>query len=72
MGNAMNKDKVHDKETHGTSSYINENTSVDKVKGPNLLERAKEEIEALAGSVHTNMEHHSSPHEKKDGNYLNR
>lgn len=72
MGNAMNKDKVHDKETHGTSSDINENTSVDKVKGPNLLERAKEEIEALAGSVHTNMEHHSSPHEKKDGNYQNR
>lgn len=68
----MNKDKVHDKETHGTSSDINENTSVDKVKGPNLLERAKEEIEALAGSVHTNMEHHSSPHEKKDGNYQNR
>ncbi|PUZ70475.1 hypothetical protein GQ55_2G233400 [Panicum hallii var. hallii] len=66
MGNAMNKDKAHDKETHGTSSDINENTSVDDVKGPNLLERAKEEIEALAGAVHTKMEHHSSPHEKKD------
>ncbi|CAN6224230.1 unnamed protein product [Urochloa humidicola] len=64
MGNAMNKDKLHDKETHGTSSDINENTSLDKVKGPNLLERAKEEIEALAGAVHTNMEHHSSG--KKD------
>jgi len=58
MGNAMNKDKVHGKETHGTSSDINENTSVDEVKGPNLLERAKEEIEALAGAVH----------EKEDGN----
>ncbi|OEL20019.1 hypothetical protein BAE44_0018960 [Dichanthelium oligosanthes] len=66
MGSAMNKDKVHDKETHGISSNINENTSVDKVKGPNLLERAKEEIEALAGAVHTKMEHHSSPREKKD------
>lgn len=62
----MNKDKVHDKETHGTSSDINENTSVDKVKGPNLLERAKEEIEALAGAVHTKMEHHSSPLEKDE------
>ncbi|PAN12100.1 hypothetical protein PAHAL_2G242100 [Panicum hallii] len=66
MGNAMNKDKGHDKETHGTSSDINENTSVVDVKGPNLLERAKEEIEALAGAVHTKMEHHSSPHEKED------
>ena len=64
----MNKDKVHGKETHGTSSDINENTSVDEVKGPNLLERAKEEIEALAGAVHTKMEHQSSPHEKEDGN----
>ena len=54
----MNKDKVHGKETHGTSSDINENTSVDEGKGPNLLERAKEEIEALAGAVH----------EKEDGN----
>jgi len=62
----MNKDKVHGKETHGTSSDINENTSVDEVKGPNLLERAKEEIEALAGAVHTKMEHQSSPHEKED------
>ncbi|XP_066390165.1 uncharacterized protein [Miscanthus floridulus] len=66
MGNAMNKDKVHDKETHGTSSDITEKTSVEKVKGPDLLERAKEEIEALAGAVHTKMEHHSSPHEKKE------
>lgn len=62
----MNKDKVHDKETHGTSSYITEKTPVETVKGPNLLERAKEEIEALAGAVHTKMEHHSSPHAKKD------
>jgi len=38
MGNAMNKDKVHDKETHGTSSNITEKTSVEKVKGPDLLE----------------------------------
>lgn len=62
----MNKDRVHDKETHGTSSDITEKTSVEKVKGPNLLERAKEEIEALAGAVHTKMENHSGPHENKD------
>ena len=70
MGNAMNKDKVHDKETHGTSSDIIEKTSVEKVKGPDLLEWAKEEIEALAGAVHTKMEHHSSPHEKKEGKII--
>jgi hypothetical protein len=40
------------------------------VKGPDLLERAKEEIEALAGAVHTKMEHHSSPHEKKEGKII--
>ncbi|XP_062199784.1 uncharacterized protein LOC133902204 [Phragmites australis] len=66
MGSVMNKDNVHDKETHGTSNDITKNTSVDKVKGPNLLERAKEEIEALAGAVHTKMEHHSSPSKKDE------
>ncbi|KAJ1289435.1 hypothetical protein BS78_02G163700 [Paspalum vaginatum] len=66
MGGAMNKDRVHDNETHGTSSDITEKTSVEKVRGPNLLERAKEEIEAVAGAVHTKMEHQSSPRENKD------
>uniref|UniRef100_A0A0E0M0D8 Uncharacterized protein n=1 Tax=Oryza punctata TaxID=4537 RepID=A0A0E0M0D8_ORYPU len=58
----MNKDKVHDKETHGTSNDITHKTSVDKVKAPNLFERAKEEVEALVGAVHDKMEHNSSPH----------
>ncbi|TVU09325.1 hypothetical protein EJB05_42791 [Eragrostis curvula] len=62
----MNRDKIHTKETHGTSSDITNKTSVDKVKGPNLLERAKEEIEALIGAVHDKMERHSSPRDKKD------
>ncbi|GJM98975.1 hypothetical protein PR202_ga16029 [Eleusine coracana subsp. coracana] len=62
----MKKDKIHTNETHGTSSDITEKTSVDKVKGPNLFERAKEEVEALIGAVHDKMEHHSSPREKKD------
>ncbi|KAF0913234.1 hypothetical protein E2562_020389 [Oryza meyeriana var. granulata] len=57
----MNKDKVHDKETHGTSSDITNKTPVDKVKAPNLFERAKEEVEALVGAVHDKMEHDSSP-----------
>uniref|UniRef100_A0A0D9XCY7 Uncharacterized protein n=1 Tax=Leersia perrieri TaxID=77586 RepID=A0A0D9XCY7_9ORYZ len=57
----MNKDSVHDKETHGKSNDITNRTSVDKVKAPNLLERAKEEVEALVGAVHEKMEHHSSP-----------
>ncbi|KAL6599325.1 hypothetical protein ACP70R_045819 [Stipagrostis hirtigluma subsp. patula] len=61
----MNKDRVHDKETHGVNSDITEKTPVEKVKGPNLLERAKEEIEALVGAVHNKMDH-SSPLEKKD------
>ena len=66
----MSKDKIHHKETHGTSGDITEKTSVGQVKGPNLLERAKEEIEAIIGAVHDKMEHHSSPRAKKEGNLL--
>ncbi|XP_015696487.1 uncharacterized protein LOC102720905 isoform X2 [Oryza brachyantha] len=62
----MNGDKVHDKETHGTSSDITNKTSVDKVKAPNLFERAKEEVEALVGAVHNKMEHNSSPRGNND------
>ncbi|KAG0493073.1 hypothetical protein HPP92_006179 [Vanilla planifolia] len=36
----------HSKETHGTSDDIDENTPIDKVKGPSVFQRAKEEIEA--------------------------
>lgn len=66
----MNKDSIHKKETHGTSDDISENTSVEKVRGPNLFERAKEEIEALVAAVHDKMEHHSSPRRKEGGNLL--
>ncbi|CAA6672811.1 unnamed protein product [Spirodela intermedia] len=45
-------EKIHHKETHGTSDDIDENTPIDRVKGPNLLERAKEEIEALIEAIH--------------------
>ncbi|GJX41493.1 hypothetical protein Tco_0256483, partial [Tanacetum coccineum] len=45
----------HDKETHGTSNDIDEDTRVEKVKGPGFLERAKEEIEAVVeAAVHPN------------------
>ncbi|KAI4990834.1 hypothetical protein ZWY2020_039205 [Hordeum vulgare] len=61
----MNKGSIHKKETHGTSDDISEDTSVEKVRGPNLFERAKEEIEALVASVHDKMEHRSSPCRKE-------
>ncbi|XP_044381163.1 uncharacterized protein [Triticum aestivum] len=61
----MNKGSIHKKETHGTSDDISENTPVEKVRGPNLFERAKEEIEALVEAVHDKMEHHSSPRRKE-------
>nr|GEV86371.1 hypothetical protein [Tanacetum cinerariifolium] len=45
----------HDEETHGTSNDIDEDTPVEKVKGPGFLERAKEEIEAVVeAAVHPN------------------
>lgn len=49
---SLQKIKTHTNETHGTSADISENTPVDKVKGPNVFERAKEEIEAIAEAIH--------------------
>lgn len=42
----------HHKETHGRSDDIDENTPISQVKGPNVFERAKEEIEALIQTIH--------------------
>ncbi|WCJ39490.1 hypothetical protein M5689_020476 [Euphorbia peplus] len=42
----------HNKETHGTSDDIDENTPVDEIKGPGVFERVKEEIEALVEAIH--------------------
>jgi hypothetical protein len=67
----MKKGSAHHKETHGTSGDISEETSVECVRAPNLLERAKEEIEALVSAIHGKMEHHSSPRRKEGGNLLN-
>ncbi|XP_049399045.1 uncharacterized protein LOC125862959 [Solanum stenotomum] len=42
----------HHKETHGRSDDIDDKTPLSDVKGPNIFERAKEEIEALFHSIH--------------------
>ncbi|XP_062087721.1 uncharacterized protein LOC133794496 isoform X2 [Humulus lupulus] len=45
------KSPTHDKETHGTSDDIDENTQIDEVKGPGVFQRMKEEIEALVDAI---------------------
>ncbi|PIN20663.1 hypothetical protein CDL12_06644 [Handroanthus impetiginosus] len=45
------KSHKHHKETHGTSDDIDEKTPIDEVKGPNVFQRVKEEIEAVVESV---------------------
>ncbi|XP_073298193.1 uncharacterized protein [Primulina huaijiensis] len=58
----------HHKETHGRSDDIDENTPISEVKGPNVFERAKEEIEALIQTIHPKRDTRnvvSSP--KKEG-----
>lgn len=42
----------HNRESHGLNSDIDENTSVDDVRAPNVFERAKEELQALAEVFH--------------------
>ncbi|KAK7411919.1 hypothetical protein VNO78_03363 [Psophocarpus tetragonolobus] len=42
----------HKKETHGLNNDIDENTSIDDVRAPNVFERAKEEFQALAEVFH--------------------
>ncbi|KAJ1704571.1 hypothetical protein LUZ63_004350 [Rhynchospora breviuscula] len=62
--NKKEKMQIHDKETHGRSEDIDENTSLEKVKAPNLIERAKEEVEALVGAIHHPKHHHH--HQSKE------
>lgn len=45
----LHKQKTHHNATHGSSNDIDEGTPIYKVKGPNVFERAKEEIEAITG-----------------------
>ncbi|KAL6554947.1 hypothetical protein OROGR_006205 [Orobanche gracilis] len=42
----------HHKETHGWRDDMDVNKSMSDVKAPNLFERAKEEIEAIVGTIH--------------------
>ncbi|XP_019416541.1 PREDICTED: uncharacterized protein LOC109327826 isoform X3 [Lupinus angustifolius] len=46
----------HNKETHGTSDNIDESTPPNEVKGPNVLERVKEEFEAVLHAIHPKKE----------------
>ncbi|OAY79060.1 uncharacterized protein LOC109704270 [Ananas comosus] len=62
----MHKQKAHHRETHGTSDDIDEDTPVNKVKGPNVFERAKEEIEALLETIQSKDEANRDSSEKKD------
>ncbi|CAH2037153.1 unnamed protein product [Thlaspi arvense] len=41
----------HEEETHGRSEDIDEKTKVDDVKGPGVIERMKEEMEAIVDAV---------------------
>ncbi|XP_018848579.1 uncharacterized protein LOC109011730 isoform X2 [Juglans regia] len=50
------KSPDHLKETHGRSDDIDKNTQVDEVKGPNVFERVKEEVEALVETIHPKKE----------------
>ncbi|KAM0969836.1 hypothetical protein EV1_017798 [Malus domestica] len=62
--------KHHTKETHGRSNDIDESIPIDHVKGPNVFERAKEEIEAILEAIHPKKEEKnpvSTP--KKEGGF---
>ncbi|XP_072984117.1 uncharacterized protein [Typha latifolia] len=64
----MLKEKTHKKETHGTSNDIDENTPIDRIKAPNVFERAKEEIEAIVEAIHPKGPDHE-PHSMKGGGF---
>ncbi|PPD89243.1 hypothetical protein GOBAR_DD13805 [Gossypium barbadense] len=57
----MIKNHTITKETHGRSDDIDEDTAVDDVKGPNVFERVKEEVEAIVGAIHPKKESKGPP-----------
>ncbi|RWV91531.1 hypothetical protein BHE74_00012447 [Ensete ventricosum] len=67
----MDRQRTHDWETHGKSNDIDESTPINKVKGPNVFERAKEEFEALVEALHPKRspehEHHERSYGAKEG-----
>lgn len=48
--------KSHQKETHGQRDDIGEDTPLNEVKAPNVLERAMEEYEAFIQTFHSKKE----------------
>ncbi|CAJ1975791.1 unnamed protein product [Sphenostylis stenocarpa] len=50
----------HQRETHGLSCGMDEKTSVDDVRAPNMFERAREEFQALAEVFHHKKKVHTS------------
>ncbi|KAJ8460860.1 hypothetical protein OPV22_033786 [Ensete ventricosum] len=63
----MDKDRTHHWETHGRSNDIEESTPMDKVNSPNVFEPAKEEIEAVVETIHSERTPDHVQHAKKDG-----
>lgn len=51
-----NSPRIHHKETHGRRDDIDETTPIDEIKGPSILQRAKEELEALVETIHPKKE----------------
>ncbi|MED6121599.1 hypothetical protein PIB30_031704 [Stylosanthes scabra] len=51
------------RETHGMNDCIDENTSLDDVKAPNVFEGAKEEFQALSQVFHQKKEAHDTRNE---------
>lgn len=47
----VNDSPRHDKETHGRSNDIDEDTPVDEVKAPGVFQRVKEEVEAVVEAI---------------------
>lgn len=52
----IDRSPPHHHETHGRRNDIDENTSLDEVRAPNVFERVKEEIEALVETIHPKKE----------------
>ncbi|KAL9247281.1 hypothetical protein vseg_020728 [Gypsophila vaccaria] len=50
------KSPEHHNETHGTSDDIDETTPVEAVKGPNVFQRVKEEVEAVFEAILPNKD----------------
>ncbi|KAF5726065.1 hypothetical protein HS088_TW23G00805 [Tripterygium wilfordii] len=60
----------HHHETHGRRNDIDESTPINEVKGPNIFERLKEEIEALVYAIHPKKESSNSASLPKGGGFI--